>query len=92
MLPDVGQPDVKISRLNSTSVKIEWSFQNGDSGVGLVITYCEKGGQSDGKCPTLTADEATRHVIIGGLAPDAVYLFQVRESASRQSSHEEFAI
>ena len=92
MLSDVGQPDVKITRLNSISVKIEWSFQDGDSGVGLVITYCEKGGQSDGKCSTLTTGEATRHVIIGGLAPDAAYLFQVRVSASRQSYHEEFNI
>ena len=73
-----GQPDVKITRLSSTSARINWSFKDGDQAVDLLLTYYRKDVPSDRKAREVQANTDDGLVIIENLVPDAKYTFKVQ--------------
>ena len=71
-------PDIKITRLSDTSVKVEWSFKDDYGSVKVWITYYKKRGNlSDIKVKKVTANTTDGFVIIYKLKPDTEYTFQV---------------
>ena len=70
-------PDIKITRLSDTSVKVEWSFKDDYGSVDFQITYYKKGHPSSARVKNVTATAKDGFVIISELVPAAEYTFQV---------------
>ena len=70
-------PDIKITRLTDTSVKVQWSFKDDYGSVDFQITYYKKGHPSSARVKNVTTAKKDGFVIIYKLEPDAEYTFQV---------------
>ena len=70
-------PDIKITRLTDTSVKVEWPFKDDYGSVDFQITYYKKGDPSSARIKNIRATKKDGFVIIYKLEPDAEYSFLV---------------
>ena len=74
MFPVPGQPVVTITRIDSTTVRVSWTVNNGHEGIQFfLVEYYKKEDGSDRHTKNTTETEIT----IRGLDPDAEYEFVV---------------
>ena len=72
------QPLVTVQRIDSTSVMVSWTLNNGNEGIEFfLVTYRKLKDGSDEKTINTTKTE----ILITGLEPDVEYEFVVSECA-----------
>lgn len=69
-----GQPEVSVKRIDSTTVRVSWTLENGNEGILYsLVTYYPVNDKSE----RLTKNTTESAIIIEGLQPDVEYQFLV---------------